>query len=72
MCGGRLSRSFVGMHTLNARVIAAQFVEDRLDGAARHRRSARPRRRFARGADRAAPSSSPLPPGRLSVSQAGK
>jgi hypothetical protein len=59
------------MHSLNARVIAAQFVEDRLDSASSARRFGRRRRRFARGERRAAPSS-PIPPGRLRVSEAGK
>jgi hypothetical protein len=71
MCGRRLSRNFVGMHTLNARIIAAQIVEERIDGAARARRFARTRRRFGRGERRAAPSS-PLPPGRLQASRAGE
>ena len=43
MCGGCLSRSFVGMHTLNARVIAAQLVDERI---ARARRFSLLRRRF--------------------------
>ena len=43
MCGCRLSRSFVGMHTLNARIIAAQLIEERIDNASRARR-------FGRGA----------------------
>jgi hypothetical protein len=59
------------MHSLNARVIAAQIVEERLDTAARARRFGRRRRRFARDERRAAPSS-PMPPGRLRVSEAGK
>lgn len=69
MCRRRLSRSFVGMHTLNARIIAAQLIEESIDGAARARRFARTRRRFARGERRAAPSS-PLPAGRLQASGA--
>jgi hypothetical protein len=59
------------MHTLNARIIAAQIVEERIDGAARARRFGRRRRRFARDERRAA-SSSPVPPGRLRMNQAGK
>jgi hypothetical protein len=67
MCGGRLSRSFVTMHTLNARVIAAQYVEERIDTASRARRHGRVRRRFTRGERRAAPSS-PIP-GRLNAAR---
>jgi hypothetical protein len=59
------------MHTLNARIIAAQIVEERIDSAARSRRFARRRGRFARDERRAAPSS-PVPPGRLRISEAGK
>jgi hypothetical protein len=58
------------MHSLNARVIAAQFVEDRLDTAARARRFGRVRRRFTRGERRGSPSS-PIP-GRLRTSGAGR
>jgi hypothetical protein len=58
------------MHSLNARVIAAQFVEDRLDSAARARRVGRVRRRFTRGDRRGSPSS-PIP-GRLRPSGAGR
>jgi hypothetical protein len=58
------------MHSLNARVIAAQFVEDRLDAASRARRFGRGRRRFTRGERRGA-SSSPIP-GRLRISGAGR
>ena len=63
MYGGRLSRSFVGMHTLNARVIAAQFVEDRIDSASRHRRFRRVRGRAGRNSrgERRGSSSSPIP-----------
>jgi len=57
------------MHSLNARVIAAQFVEDRIDAASRSRRFGRVRR-FTRGERREA-SSSPVP-GRLRVSSAGR
>jgi hypothetical protein len=57
MCGRSLSRMMLGMHTLNARVIAAQFVEERIDSASRARRFGRVRRRFTRGERRAAPSS---------------
>jgi hypothetical protein len=53
------------MHTLNARVIAAQFIEERIDSASRHRRFGRVRRRFTRG-ERRGSSSSPIP-GRLDV-----
>ena len=67
MYGRRLSRSFVGMHTLNARVIVAQLIEERIDSASRARRFGRGRRRFTRGERREAPSSSPIP-GRLNVS----
>jgi hypothetical protein len=59
------------MHTLNARIIAAQFVEDRIDSASRARRFGRRRGRFTRGERREA-SSSPVPPARLRVSEAGK
>jgi hypothetical protein len=55
----------VGMHSLNARVIAAQFVEERIDSASRHRRFGRVRRRFTRGERRGSPSSPT--PGRLRV-----
>jgi hypothetical protein len=58
------------MHTLNARVIAAQFVEERIDSASRRRRFGRARRRFTRG-ERRDPSSSPIP-GRLRPSSAGR
>ena len=58
------------MHSLNARVIAAQFVEDRIDTASRARRFGRVRRRFTRGERRGA-SSSPVP-GRLRMSGAGR
>jgi hypothetical protein len=58
------------MHTLNARIIAAQFVEDRIDSASRARRFGRGRRRFTRGERREAPSS-PIP-GRLHTSGAGR
>jgi hypothetical protein len=58
------------MHSLNARVIAAQFVEERIDSASRHRRFGRSRRRFARGERRDSPSS-PIP-GRLRPSGAGR
>jgi hypothetical protein len=54
------------MHTLNARVIVAQLIEERIDNASRHRRS-RVRRRFTRG-DRRGSSSSPVP-GRLNVAR---
>ena len=59
------------MHSLNARVIAAQIVEERIDSASRARRFGRVRRRFTRGERRAAPSSSPVP-GRLRASGAGR
>ena len=52
MWGAGLSRSFVGMHTLNARVIAAQLVEERIESASRARLFGRARRRFARGGRR--------------------
>ena len=58
------------MHTLNARVIAAQFIEERIDSASRRRRFGRARRRFARG-ERRDLSSSPIP-GRLRLSGAGR
>jgi hypothetical protein len=58
------------MHTLNARIIAAQYVEERIDTASRARRFGRVRRRFTRGERREA-SSSPIP-GRLRTSEAGK
>jgi hypothetical protein len=58
------------MHTLNARVIAAQFVEERIDSASRHRRFGRVRRRFTRG-ERGGSPSSPIP-GRLLPSGAGR
>jgi hypothetical protein len=58
------------MHTLNARVIAAQLIEERIDTASRARRFAGARRRFTRGERRAA-SSSPVT-GRLRVSGAGR
>jgi hypothetical protein len=58
------------MHTLNARVIAAQYVEERIDSASRARRFGRVRRRFTRGERREAPSS-PIP-GRLRASGAGR
>jgi hypothetical protein len=58
------------MHSLNARVIAAQFVEDRIDAASRARRFGRVRRRVTRG-ERRDPSSSPIP-GRLRMSGAGR
>jgi hypothetical protein len=71
MCGACLSRIMLGMHTLNARVIAAQFVEDRIDTASRRRRRfGRVRRRFTRG-ERGRTSSSPTP-GRLRPSGAGR
>jgi hypothetical protein len=60
----------LGMHTLNARVIAAQFVEDRIDSASRQRRFGRARRRFTRGERRDSPSSPTT--GRLRVSGAGR
>ena len=72
MYGALLSRSLVGMHSLNAQTMATQFVEERVDTAARARRFGRVRRRFARGERRASPSSSPVPPGRLSTSGAGR
>jgi hypothetical protein len=56
------------MHTLNARVVVAQIIEERIDNAARNRRLGR--RRFTRGERRDAPSS-PIP-GRLRVSGAGR
>jgi hypothetical protein len=71
MYGGHLSRSFNAMHTLNARIIAAQFVEERIDTASRARRFGRRRNRFLRGERRGSPSS-PLPPGQLRVSGAGR
>jgi hypothetical protein len=56
------------MHSLNARVIVAELITERLDTATRARRyGPRRRRRFAREARRDAPSSSPVPPGRLRV-----
>jgi hypothetical protein len=58
------------MHSLNARVIAAQIVEDRIDVASRHRRFGRVRQRFTRGERRGSPSS-PIP-GRLRPSGAGR
>jgi hypothetical protein len=70
MCGAYLSRSLVLMHPHIATVIAAQFVEERLDSAARARRFGRRRRRFARGERRAAPPS-PVA-GRLRIGEAGK
>jgi len=70
MCGRRLSRIVPSMHTLNARVIAAQFVEERIDSASRHRRFGRARSRFTRG-ERRDSSSSPIP-GRLRPSGAGR
>jgi hypothetical protein len=70
MCGLRLSRMMLGMHTLNARIVAAQLIEDRIDSASRHRRFGRARRRFARGERRDSPSSSI--PGRLRPSGAGR
>jgi hypothetical protein len=74
MCGACLSRMMNRMHTLNARVIAAQFVEDRIDSASRHRRIGRVRRRFTRGergGSSSSSSSSPIP-GRLRPSGAGR
>ena len=59
------------MHSLNARVIVAQIVEERIDSASRARRFGRVRRRFTRGERRAAPSASPVP-GRLRASSAGR
>jgi len=59
------------MHSLNARVIAAQFVEDRIDAASRARRFGRVRGRFTRGERRGSSSSSPIP-GRLRMSGAGR
>jgi hypothetical protein len=56
------------MHTLNARVIAAQLIEERIDSASRRRRFGRVRRRFTRGERREASSSSPIP-GRLDVAR---
>jgi hypothetical protein len=70
MCGACLSRKMLHMHTLNARVIAAQFVEERIDSASRHRRFGRTRRRLTRGERRDSPSS-PIP-GRLRPSGAGR
>jgi hypothetical protein len=60
----------LGMHTLNARVIAAQFVEERIDSASRRRRfgRARPGRKSRERRDS---SSSPIP-GRLRPSGAGR
>jgi hypothetical protein len=69
MYGGRLSPMMAPMHSLNASTIAKEFVESRVDSAARARRF-RVRRRFARGERRDAPSSSAVPPGRLSTSVA--
>ena len=60
----------LGMHTLNARVIAAQLIEERIDSASRHRRFGRVRRRFTRGERRGSPSSPTT--GRLHVSGAGR
>ena len=60
------------MHTLNAHVIVAQLIEERIDGAARARRFGRGRRRFARDVGRDAPSSSPIAHNRLHISGAGK
>jgi hypothetical protein len=71
MYGTRLSRSFTGMHSLNAATIASEFVTERVDTAARARRLGRVRRRFLRGERRAAPSASPVP-GRLRTSGAGR
>jgi hypothetical protein len=68
MWGRSLSRNLADMHTLNARVIVAQLIEERIDNASRARRFGR--RRFTRGERRAAPSS-PIP-GRLRVSGAGR
>ncbi len=70
MCGRGLSRIVPSMHTLNARVIAAQFVEERIDTASRQRRFGRSRRRFMRGERRESPSSPTA--GRLRVSGAGR
>jgi hypothetical protein len=67
MWGGRLSRSLLCMHTLNARIIVAQLIEERIDSASRHRRFGRVRRRFTRG-ERRGSSSSPVP-GRLNVAR---
>jgi hypothetical protein len=72
MYGVFLSRSLARMHSLNAQTMATQFVEERVNSAARARRFARVRRRFARGERRGSPSSSPVPPGRLSTSGAGR
>jgi hypothetical protein len=58
------------MHTLNARVIAAQLIEERIESASRARRFGRVRRRFTRGERRVSPSS-PIP-GRLRASGAGR
>jgi hypothetical protein len=69
MCGDRLSRMMASMHTLNARVIAAQIVEDRIASAS-HARHFGHVRRFTRGERRESPSS-PVP-GRLGVSGAGR
>jgi hypothetical protein len=70
MWGGGLSRSLAVMHTLNAAAIADQFVTERVATAARARRFARVRRKFARGERRVAPSS-PLP-GALPATRAGR
>ena len=58
------------MHTLNARIIVAQLIEERIETASRARRFGRGRRRFTRAERRGAPSS-PVP-GRLHVSGAGR
>jgi hypothetical protein len=71
MYGRPLSRSLAVMHTLNASTIAKEFVESRVESASRARRFGRVRRRFARDERRAAPSS-PVPPGRLRTSGAGR
>ena len=71
MYGGRLRPMMALMHSLNANTIAKEFVESRVDSAARARRFGRVRRRFARGERRDAPSSA-IPPGRLRTSGAGR
>jgi hypothetical protein len=58
------------MHTLNARVLAAQIIEERIDSASRARRFGHVRRRFTRGERRGSPSS-PIP-GRLRPTGAGR
>ena len=71
MCGGRRSRIMAAMHSLNAPTFAGELVAERIDSASRRRRFGRIRRRFTRRERRVAPSS-PVPPGRLRTSDAGR